>query len=93
MQVKEGMEEFSEESRITPDQASYLIQEGNALVDEGVNLILSNQKELIINHDIIESLFSVLCKYAVTRPKEHEEIPEIEADASPEKVDAMNGVI
>lgn len=54
---------------------------------------MSNQKELIISHEIIDSLFKVLCKFSVTKPKEFEEIPAIPEDAEPEKADAMNVVI
>jgi len=91
--VRPGMEEFGEDSNINPEQASFLLQDGNNLSDEGLSLILANQKELIINHDIIESIFYVLSKYAVTKPKEHEEIPEIPEDATPEKIEALNGII
>jgi hypothetical protein len=54
---------------------------------------LNNQKELIINNDIIESVFIVLSKFAVTKIKDHEEFPEVPADAPPEKVEAIYSVI
>jgi hypothetical protein len=53
-------------------------------VDEGLCLILNNQKELIINQDIIDSLFKVLSTVAVSQTKPHEEIPETPEDSTPE---------
>lgn len=35
----------------------------------------------------------MLCKYAVTKIKDHEEFPEVPADAPPEKVEAIYSVI
>jgi hypothetical protein len=91
--VKETLEEFGENGVVTPEQACFMLQDTQNLCDEGLALILNNQKELIISNDIIESIFIVLSKFAVTKPKEHEEIPEIPADAPPEKVEALNSVI
>lgn len=91
--VREGIEELGETGTANPEQACFLLQDTANLADEGLALILNNQKELIINNDIIESLFMVLSKFAVTKVKEHEEIPEVPSDAPPEKVDALNSVI
>jgi hypothetical protein len=46
--------------------------------DEGLSLILSSQKELLINQDIIESLMRVLTRVAVSKPREHEALPEVD---------------
>lgn len=46
----------------------------------------------MINQDIIDSVFRVLCKYSVTKAKEHEALQEIPADAPPEKIEALNGI-
>jgi hypothetical protein len=58
--IKQSLEEIFGENPIRVEDAMYTLQDPEYLQDQGLALMLTNQKELILKSEVIDSIFHAL---------------------------------
>lgn len=80
--LNKSLEEIFGENPINPEDAMFTLMDGEYLQDQGLLMILRNQKELIIKQEVVDSVFMAFAKLATAKHQTHEEIPDLQEDAN-----------
>lgn len=91
--INKTIEELTQGRELNPPQIAKLVREKQNLVDFGLKYMFDISKELVLVADVIDVIFSTICKFAIRKTAEIKEIPEAPAEGQEENFEEFVAAI